>query len=291
MAKAPRTELGITLLETLLVLSVGAALVTMGLRFYKQWTNYIDTQNLVANVDQLFTAMQNYYQANCRYQLDSLGNPVSLGTLDPSSPNYTGTPFVLTINDGGSGTAQKTDLYTLGFLSSRSWHPTNPIVDSSPTDKGYFIQFNRQTDTHPSVYACPGNTTGPTTCTASTATQLTSTNSPPLNATIVFWTSQVAVKVRDTAKSAVLRAELNADCGTTSSTDTCSSGSASAAADNSTYLVWERPAIMITESLTSPLWVSSPLTKQFNMQYTNDGMSALSDVKSTRPIQNYLCGG
>lgn len=287
---------GFTLIETIMLLAIGATFIVMALSVYQQWKQYTNTQYLSANVEQLFTAMRNYYQANCRQHRDAYGNTVSEGTLDPTSSLGSATKLALTVNNPSTPTANN-DLTVTGFLSSTNWHPRNPLVDNAATDDGYYIQFNRiqnsNTDPTTSVFACPGDSTGPTTCTASTPRQLTSsaTSVPTLQSRVVFWTAQVAVKVLNNTFDNVnaLRAILGADCIVADPTKTCSTG----ANTSGSYLVWERPAAMLTQNTTSPLWMSLPRTKQFNMQYTNDGMSALSGVSSSSTsynIQNYLCG-
>jgi hypothetical protein len=61
------------------------------------------------------------------------------------------------------------------------------------------------------------------------------------------------------------------------------------------YLVWTRMPSAYNSDYTSEYWTSLPYVKQFNMQYTNDGMAALSNVKNeTQNWYNplyYLCGG
>ena len=114
----------------------------------------------------------------------------------------------------------------------------------------------------------------------------------------MVWRLQVAVKLADPAFSdsatqTTYKNELNASCVSKATSVngpvlTCESSPAAAG-----YLVWERAATFISGN-TSNLWLSKPITKQFNMQYTNDSMQLLTGSVQTfsngSSISSYLCG-
>jgi len=298
--------LGFTLLEVMLVLVIGAGMLVLGFRMYNQYQLIVQAQQVSARVEQLMMVMRGFYQANCRQTLDASGNSLSPGLLDPKVI-ANGTTLALTIN---SGTPAGTDLFTLGFLSNGNWYPLSPLVNNAAAGQGYSLQFNRVqpsgTDPAMSVYACAGNQTdpitgdnlGPTGCnvTAASYAQLVSSGTTAtLQSSVVFWEAEVSVLLQNSAQVFALQGLLNATCVTTSSTATCETGAITpAGTEPALYLVFEQPASLLTQDISTSFWMSSPVIKQFNMQYTNDGMGSLSGVTSSTSwynTQNYLCGG
>ncbi len=305
-------QTGLTLVETLLVLVVGAIFFTIGLRIYNQLSTQADALRLRANAQQILTAMKYYYQANCRKPLDASGAAMGLGKLDPSE---IGSATTLTLTLGSGTTSSGTDLIKSNMLNSTNWRPINPLVDNTASpDQGYFAQFNRlqtsNADPQMSIYACAGDinsnadakkasfTPACTNINASSYKTLSSTNAPSLDSTVIFWIAQVKIKLADCNKAAAVFGTTGASCVTANATDSCSNGaipvSSLTATCSNRYLIFEQPAAMITPNTSSPLWISQPLVKQFNMQYTNDGMATYSGVQSSTSwynTQNYLCGG
>ncbi len=278
---------GMTLLELLLVLAIMSSLTLLGMRYYNQFKMGADQNQLSANVSQLFQVMRNYYQANCRVNYSAAGIPRSPGALDPvNSPSN---PVALTINTGSN---DGKDLFSAGFLNTKDWQPTNPLVDNGVAGNGYALQFNRQPDSQMNVYACAG-TGNPPACIAGQQT------TPLINSVVILWNAQVSVKLKNCAYAATLANILSASCVTANASDTCESAPLPDKGDNCTgsgsrYLVWERPAAIFDADTNSSLWLSKPLVKQFNMQYTNEGMATLSGAQSNPTGQanpsNYLCG-
>lgn len=279
---------GITLLEMMLVLAIGSVFFIVSMRLYTQYAQQTNQYKLLANVNQLFQAMEKYYQSNCRQRYDINGTAVSDGKLDPAVTSAN--PVVLSI---------PTDLVNTGFLTS--WHPNNLLVDNTPTEQGYYVQFNRMTpDQTMSVFACTG-TGDPPTCTTNPQTTAldgtASSTGTPGTSNVVVWRLQVAVKLAepafsDAALQTAYQKQMNAVCVSKSSGTTGPVTMCEATPTAGGYLVWERAATFISDT-TSNLWISKPITKQFNMQYTNDSMQLLTGSVQTFPngssIRSYLC--
>lgn len=114
---------GVTLIEIILVIVIGAAIIILGMRQYQSFRIDADVQQLKYNVDMIFQAMADYYQANCKG-----------GTLDPTSPFFAGTnPVPIDI----------TTLRNQAFLTANLL--LSPIIESTGPGGGYILQFNRVT--------------------------------------------------------------------------------------------------------------------------------------------------
>ncbi|HSW93090.1 MAG TPA: type II secretion system protein [Gammaproteobacteria bacterium] len=290
---------GITLLEIMLVLVIAVSLLLLSVRVYKQFQFQANEKKIAASVNQVFQALSSYYFANCRMALDADSNPQSTGKLDPLVRDASGITrtFVLSL---------ETALVTPGFL--RGWQPNNPLVDNTAANRGYFIQFNRllsgATDPVMTVFACtgPSSSTSSSACDTVSGAVLQAGEGPTLQSHVVLWTAQVAVKLSTTltpVQWVQIKNDLNADCISSASGNgvaTCASQAGQAG-----YLVWTRMPSAYNPTVTSDYWAILPSVKQFNMQYTNDGMAALSGVSNeTRDPTtgkdwynslNYLCGG
>lgn len=305
----PRKASGLTLFEMLLVMAIGTTLLVMGMRMYRQYSTAMQASRLYGNVQQLQATLKNYYQANCRQTLGVSGNALSQGALDPAVIGNAQT-LRITIN---SGVTANTDLFSMGYLSAATWRPLNPLVlYASSTDDGYYLQFNRiqptvagvSADVPASVYACAGSSLGPRVCSVTSASvvPLMQTSGSTLQSRVVFWAAQVGVRLRRPSQIFDVLGPLGATCATLHSTDTCETAAVTpTGTEPELYAVWETPPSLITENSTSSLWLSLPRVKQFNMQYTNDGMATLSGVQYNTATgvgsvtwynpQNYLCGG
>lgn len=290
-----QNQYGVTLLETMLALAIAVSLVVFGLRVFDQFSFQAKEQKIAANVNQLFQALKGYYDANCRQSLDTNSTAQSSGRLDPLVSDTPSIPPFLTRSIA-------TDLVTPGFLTS--WQPINALVDNSATDNGYFVQYNRvlsgSIDPVMSVYACTGSSNSPS-CNAMNGSVLATSMSQPTNQSrVIIWVAQVAVKLSDSLTPAQwiqIKNDLNADCVSTSA----SKADCTTTPSGSGYLIWQRMPSAYNPNITSDYWTSTPYVKQFNMQYTNDGVAALSGVKDEtkdsgtsktwyNPL-NYLCGG
>lgn len=305
---------GATLIELILVFAIAASIAIFGINQYLLFRFQLHERQIASNVDQLFQAMAHYYQANCRQHLDAAGNAATgQGTLDPTVSDASGTKMFYPLSISA-------DLFSTGFLV-KSWQPLNLLVDNTATpDQGYFAQYNRtQTggqDPMMSVYACSGIGNPPSCQVAGSSgvasgglpldpTQTASPNpnpNPALQSKVVVWRLQVAVKLLPTLTTTQwtqIKNDLNALCESSLSGNQVSSCDTSPTAGG--YIVFERAASFVSPNITSDLWLSGAYSKQFNQQYTNDGMAALSGVPRettdpsgvTKPwynTQNYLCG-
>lgn len=290
---------GVTLLEIMLVIVVAVSVLLLSIRIYKQFQFQANEKKIAANVNQVFQALYSYYSANCRMSLDSDSNQQSTGKLDPLVRDRSGITrtFVVSL---------ETALLTPGFLTG--WQPNNPLVDNTAANKGYFIQFNRvlsgSTDPVMTVFACtgPSSSTSTSSCDTVGGAVLKEGSGPTSQSHVVIWAAQVAVKLSPSltpAQWTQIKNDLKADCVSSASESgiaTCASQAGAAG-----YLVWMRMPSAYNPNITSDSWTVMPMVKQFNMQYTNDGMAALSGIKDeTRDPTtgkdwynslNYLCGG
>lgn len=284
---------GITLLEIMLVLAIAASIMTLGVRVYYQFQFQTNEQKIMSTVNQLFLGLEGFYYANCRRALSANNTPQSPGRLDPAvidTPTTTGN-VILDVN---------TDLITPQFIPAASWQPNNPLLDNTLSNQGYFIQFNRvlagNSDPPMSVSACTGSSPPPS-CDVTSGAVLSSTSSrPSAQSYAVTWVVQVAVKLSDsltTDQWVQIRNDLSATCISSASGSGVVPCPAATSAEG--YLVWTRTPSYFNQHITSDYWTATPYVKEFNMQYTNDGMATLSGV--TNEAQNwynpsyYLCGG
>ncbi len=285
---------GITLLETMLVLAIASTMLVMGIKVYSQFQFQANEQKVLANVSRLLLGLEGFYDANCRQALDSDSTPLSEGQLDPIVTDAS--TVVLDIN---------ADLLTPGFVSSTEWRPNNPLVDNTGPSKGYYVQYNRVQsggqDPVMSVYACTGpkDSSGGSACDTTSGTVL-ATNFQ--QSRVVIWVAQVAVKLSSSLTSAQwtqIKNDLSANCISTLSGESVAACIPTPTANG--YLVWTKMPSGYHPDITSDNWTAMPYVKQFNMQYTNDGMATLSGVKNEtqdstgiktwyNPL-NYLCGG
>lgn len=262
-----KKQLGVTLIELMLVMAVGGAILLMGMNFYQSIQTQQYFRDLQANVDQIFLGMGKYYRANCRLQKTPEGLAVpGLGTLDPNTNNANIVP--VSINQ---------DLVNNGFLETAPIF--NALVD--PNDPAsYIAQFNL-TITSRSITPCfnLSNTVATQTCSnAMTAANLKN----------YIWTEQVAVKVIDQDNVQLYQRTLNATCTSTLA------GNSVVPCNQSTggpYLVWERLPSVRAPQLESSDWLLRPLIKEFLLQYTNDDFYVVSGASSSNTTNYYLCGG
>ncbi|MHB1946679.1 MAG: prepilin-type N-terminal cleavage/methylation domain-containing protein [Gammaproteobacteria bacterium] len=246
-------QLGVTLLEILLALAIGAAVILMGIQQYRQYQTQQSLAQLQFNVDQLFQGLSFYYVNYC------------------SSLSTSSTTYPLNVH---------TDLEVPGYLSTH-WQSYNPLINNTDTANNYIVQFNISTGTPPNRYenAC-WNFTGK-------ASDLTCTTPQATQASVYLWRAQVAIEFPSTANMTALKNLLVADC------ISDLSGSAVTPCDSSPpatghYLVWERLPSFATSSSSSGLWTSIPVLQEFNLQYTHDQMYEFQN-STYSSSQNYMC--
>lgn len=274
-----KKQLGMTLLEVMLVLAVGAGLIALSIQQYAQWSEASQIEQLRGNIDGLFQAMAYYYKANCNDSTDGSGNPVAnTGALSASSLASTN-PYPPTASEP----VLVSTLQSSGYLTH--WQPFNPLVGSASS---YVVQFNPVTSNR-QVYACWNfGTTGPT-CTVPQVTPTSASAPYPANA--VTWRIQVSLLMANTALANVYKAQLAADCtsgpGTVAGTIApCAAGVAG------NYLVWERSPSFVSSNVNfkSTEWQSDPILREFQLQYTNDPMYEFYNINYAG-TEYFVCGG
>lgn len=247
-----------TIFEIMLVLVIASTILVMGFRQYQAYQVEQQLNALKYNINLIFQAMTNYYQANCIQNKNySDDKPLTAGKLDPinSPPDYY--PIKL-----------QQDLRIPGYLAQNLIYI--PIVDSPPTfNTGYILQFNKHT---PSRQAELGDGT------------LRNVG------TIYLWKEQVAVKLHtsDPNKMTAYKNIVGANC----ISDVMEAGIVIPCSEqqpvDGSYLVWERlPSFSLPDALPST-WPGVPTLKQFNLQYTHD---MIDEINNPLSKAYYLCGG
>lgn len=257
-----KNQRGVSLVEALLVLIIGASILFFSLRQYEVFRRDADVQQVQANVDMLFLAMTQFYRANCYGQVNPATGALTPGRLNPahSSSPLPG-PVHIDIN---------ADLVGGGYLSDDVPFPISPLVDNSadPNDKfsGYVVQFN--------------------------SAQSTRTMNGTIG-TVVIWKPQVAVKIKDPDLTSQYLYLLGGNCLSSASgnivTPCPTSGSTTG-----TDVVWERMPSLASSEANSTLWPLRAVLNQFTQMYTTHSTAYLLTRGGLTPAnqtQYYLCGG
>lgn len=267
-----RSIKGVSLLEVMLVLVIGSGIMMMAISQYQSMRRDSDVEQVNFNVDQIFQAAADFYQANCRIQIDPVTGQVNgTGKLDPRYKNSSGTastpsnPYPITITELTSG----------GFL--RNTLPLNPVIQNTGLNGGYVVQFNQFTP-------------------APDRTVLTSLSTTPVKlGQIIIWRIQVAVELHDVAKATSYKNLLRADCLSTldssgTSVTPCSQVT-SAPTAAPVYAVWERLPSFAVPGSNSGLWMTNAVNKEFSQLYETQSIVLLGGLpESSYPQQYYLCG-
>ncbi len=255
---------GVTLLEIMLVLVIGSAIMLLAFRQYQQYEFDQNIQRIKYNVDQLFSAGNSYYQAYCSGFSVSNTNPISVSISSLQNQN---------------------------FLTA--WQPINPLVDTSG-NQSYVLQFNFQ---QPAVSPVEGNGTLSryiTACTnyGTTSASLSCSTPQPIQSgtfQVYVWYELVAVKIANATPARMTSYQnlLAANC-----ISDVSGGSIAPCGSNPTtgsYLVWESLPSS-SANTTSSSWQTLQTLSQFNTQYTHDQMYEFNNPTYGNS-QNYLCNG
>jgi prepilin-type N-terminal cleavage/methylation domain-containing protein len=242
-----RLQRGVTLLEMMLVIVIGAMLLTFGFRQYLMYRDDADARLLMNNVNALMLATAKFYQANCYGQSSPSGGAiVNTGRLHPAS----NPPLYYSVSIPNR-------LIADGYLSSNlaTVFPLNPIVNETGSNTyGYVVQLNSYRQNR-------------LLCTAGTNAVL-GANDPQCASTrqtgqSIIWKIQVSVLVRDETKINAYKNILGADCASSYSGNVvypC------AANRSGPYLVWERmPSSVATDGMQTQ---SSPGMNQMVNQFT-----------------------
>lgn len=265
-----RGIIGVSLLEVMLVLVIGAGILIMTMRQYQSIRHDADVDRVLYNVDLIFQGAANYYQANCRVQIDPVNGQVNgTGTLDPRYINSTGSavapanPYSVTVSN----------LVTNGFLDAAP--SQNPLIQNTGLNKGYMVQFNE-------VTPIPDRTI------------VTPTSTVKLGQ-IITWRIQVAVQLHTVKTAASYKNLLRADCLSTldssGTTVTPCSQVTSVPTAAPIYAVWERLPSFAVPGSNSNMWTTNAVNKEFTQLYETYNMLYLIGVPaSSYPQQYYLCG-
>ena len=253
-----QNQIGLSLIEVMLVLAVAASMLVFGIRQYQQFKLQQDIRQVQQTIDSLFVALGHYYQAYC-------GSGLS---LDPAqTPDN---PFVILPSD----------------LVAEQFLPANWNAIKVPFVSSYITQLNLNDANVLNVQGCWNF--GTYTCGSLDTLPPTSTGY------VYTWRIQVAIQLTTGANAQAYKAALGADCLSTLNGDAvtpCSSTS------TGNFLVWERWPSFASQQIVSNLWMSMQQLKQFNIQYTHDQMYELNNgpwetsagVTGTG-AQPYLCG-
>jgi prepilin-type N-terminal cleavage/methylation domain-containing protein len=244
-----RRKQGVTLLEVLLVIAIGAAILLLSLNQYFVYRRDADVRQVQYNVNTLFQALGQYFRANCSVA----GNPLNQVS---SSTGYVGVTLAA--------------LKQQGFLPQNL--PVSPLLSyTAPTTEGYVLQFNQVTSPYPQR----------------TVTMSDGTTKPI--GTLVLWQAQVAVNLKDPATASQYQQLLAADClshtfvsGSSNLVMPCS------AVAGGTVAVWGRMPSSPGAEGNSTYWPTMPTVKQFTQMYTTDEILVLTDQTQTAN-QYFVC--
>lgn len=266
MIKTKKQYAGVSLVELILVLAIGAAILILSLRQYQVFRQDADADQLVANVNTLMQAMGQYYKANCYGTYNPNANPpLTPGTLNPLNTNdpLPG-PFPINIT---------TDLVDNGYLSPEM--PISSLVDTTGAEgnnfNGYVAQFNASIQ----MVRNPGS---------------------GAVGQVLIWKPQISVLLKDTENATQYLNWLQADCLSSLNGETVSRCQLNS--NTGTYLVWERMPSYAASKGNSSLWEAKAVSTQFNQMYTtyptvyllNTGGKVPTTGSATQ-TQYYLCGG
>lgn len=260
---------GITLLEVILVLVVGAGILYLSVSQYQNFRRQTDLQQVQNTVDTLFAALYKYFQAHCADQSGGVGG--SLGRFSVAQ--------TLGINVN--------TLINEGFISASDIRLNPFVLTGGVAPYGYVVQFNQKQQSAPSGYsfALPLR--------QQTLQPSVGGGQKPVGYMVV-WQAQVAAQLNTANATADgLMLSLHADCLSSSSTSwgqnivlSCDN----AAGNN--FAVWQRSPSFGTESGASGMWGKRANTILFLQQYTTNPILNLTDPSQIGQVNNqyYVCG-
>jgi type II secretory pathway pseudopilin PulG len=274
-----KTEVGITLIEIMLVLVIAASLLYMGMQQYYSYKRDADVYQVRANVNAIFHGAAKFYRAQCYGSIDPNTRKLISGTglLNLSATPPPTNPYILNI---------ATDLIATGYLPPNTI-VLSPLVDSSVGTDGYVVQFNEYTQP---VNACQTGTGawGPTPAMGCTTNARVGT--------LVIWKTQIAVQLQDATTAAQYLALLDGDCLSSLESSTTGTTAVTPCANNpvpGNFVVWERlpSASNITLESISPTWISVPTAQRFTSMYQTADTTYLMSVSHSPEVQYFYCGG
>ena len=279
-----QSQRGVTILEILLVLSIGVILIMMSIRQYQALSVDNNIRQLKANVNTILQGMAAFYYVNCNGSYNPTTGVTTPGLLNPYSNNST--TYVVNVNS---------QLVTPGFISTTysTIVPFNALVNTSNGGQpaGYVAQFNRVDQARNICTSGTNVVNGPNdpNCTSTAKTGIS-----------VLWLAQVAVELNSNIPSSEYTTYKNltdADC-----LSALNGTQVNACSQNTpgNYLVWERlPSMVTTENqTTTTLWgnnVNLSEFKQLYTQYPNLSTDTKGPEQGMMPPSEqthyYLCGG
>lgn len=265
MNASKKSQLGVSLLEVMLVLAIGGAILFLSIQQYQSYRRDADMIQVQANVNAIFQAMGAYYRSQCYGTTDPTAtiNPTTFGALNPEGGVSLSSSFPVNI---------QTALIDGGYLTSSAL-PLSPLVNASGAGtRGYVAQFNPQTVDRK---VCQD-----TACTPANMATV---------GTIVIWKAQVAVQLQNPGEQKQYLNLLAGDCLSSSSGTTvtpCTSGGGSG-----NFVVWQRLPSAANTNVKSDYWVTIPTVNQFKQMYTTIPVTQLIDATGSGSYtQYYLCG-
>ena len=242
---------GMTLLEVLLALAIGASIIMFGFQQYSNWQRATNVEALNANIDAIFSAAAQFYEANCGKAGSILTGDANVNNIQPISLS---------------------DLQTNGYLPANAVLP-NPLADVN----AYVVQFNPHLSSRIFQFANFIDTLiGP---------------GPQTIGTIVSWSIQVSVLLNDASQRDFVKNSLQATCSTNlngSTTTPCRDPSIFGPQAGN-YVSFERfPYYVLSSSGSNyrpSMWQTKPLLLQFQQMYTVYPMTYLLGAP---PDQRYF---
>lgn len=279
MIRSRNKQTGVSLVEVLLVLAIGAAILFASIKQYQIFRSGADVEQVKYNVDTIFHAMSQFYSVNCNGTTAVRNGTYTFtpGMLNPTYSPAPANPFPVNIT---------TLLQQNGYLTQVI--PINPIVNSSGpatnSYNGYVAQFNQsQVVQTRSVCVTGVNATGITAATGCTQAKQVGT--------AIIWKAQVAVLIKNTAAAQQYLNLLSGDCLSSLNGTTVRPCSANQPGN---YVVWERLPSFATPNAQSDSWETYPALNQFNQLYSTYPTVYLSGMQGKIPnnqTQYFLCGG
>lgn len=305
MIASSNRQKGLTLLELMLVMAIGSAILVMGLELYSVFDRYRQMNVIRSNVEMIFDAMNGFYRATCNgmmtYNAQTFpSNPANLnevatpwpGVLNPTYPGGFTTPFYPYGNPSTllyyfqiSPYASPTASAKPGSWPSYYLMTFSPYVDISQDSKtpayvAEFVEFPAQ-----QRYSC-----GSGGCVASKI---------PVG-TVINWQERVGVRlIPDTNNMGGLSPQvylglLGGDClGTYTAKDGLSSCGPGGSGSGD-YVIWAR-APSVNRVPKSDAWLSTHQLILFQQLYTtyplNYQLSTQGRKQNVMGLpQYYLCG-
>jgi hypothetical protein len=256
----------------MLVLLIGSSILLFSIKQYEEYKMNQNAIALKSTVDSILQSMSYYYQANCQN-----------GTLSPTVSSFPPPPV---FDNAGA----LWNVLNQGFLPA-NWQGLNPIVDNAAPNQGYSVQFNYFQSTKPSN---PGRNTKVCYNFWSSGTANVSgcgaTPAPIPDSIIIGWQIQVTVKMKDPTSTMDYAGLAGADCAVTDLTPNTVADCSHSGTGPFQYLVWQRLPAFASPTISSPLWLTTPMVKQFNEAYTHDPMYEIFMNGTSPTSYYYLCG-